>query len=259
MTTTRAAQSSGRWLVRQRPRAEAKLRLFCLPYAGGGAMIYRNWAEALPPQVEVCAVQLPGRENRLGEPPFEEMSPLVEALAAAIAPELDRPFALFGHSMGAKIGFELARHLRRASGPVPAHLFVAGCRAPQSPRRRPGIHALPEAEFIGELGRLGGTPPEVLAHAELMRLMMPMLRADTSLCDTYSYEPCEPLNCPVTAFGGLSDADVTPADVEAWRGQTRAAFSFHLLPGDHFFINSERNILLQLLARALHRLAAGLG
>jgi medium-chain acyl-[acyl-carrier-protein] hydrolase len=237
----------------QRPSPQAALRLFCFPYAGGGAYIYRNWAGHLPAIIEVCAIQLPGRGNRIREASFTRMEPLVQEAAKELAPLLDKPFALFGHSMGAIIAFELARLLRRQHGKEPAHLFASGRVAPQVPREDRQTYNLPEQEFIDELRRLDGTPKEVLEHPELMQVMSPVLRADFETVQTYEYRAEPPLGCPITALGGLQDADVTREHLEAWREQTTGPFSLRMFPGGHFFINTDEAMLLQAIAREFHQ------
>jgi medium-chain acyl-[acyl-carrier-protein] hydrolase len=239
------------WLACHRPNPRAALRLFCFPYAGGGAPIYRNWVERLPPEVEVCPVQLPGRGGRLREKPFSRMAPLAEALAAELRAYLDKPFAFFGHSMGAIIGFEVARVLRREGAPRPRYLFASGRAAPQIPRPDPPTYELPEAEFIEELRRLNGTPAEVLEHPELMQVMLPLVRADFELIQTYDYTPGPPLDCPISAAGGLEDEGVSREQLEAWREQTAASFTLRMYPGDHFFIHSAQPQLLRMLAQEL--------
>lgn len=241
------------WFSCPRPNPQARLRLFCFPYAGGTSAIYRAWPEGLPASVEVLTAQLPGRVHRLKEPPFSNLISLVEAIAAAIPPYLDKPFAFFGHSMGALISFELARHLRRTRQLEPVQLFLSGRSASQLPPNTPSLHDLPEPEFIKELRALNGTPAEVLEHPELMHLMTPLLRADFSVVGTYKYEPESPLNCPITAFGGLEDRKVSRDRLDQWREQTSGAFTLRMLPGDHFFINSGRSLLLRLLSQDLHR------
>jgi medium-chain acyl-[acyl-carrier-protein] hydrolase len=241
------------WLLCSRPKLEPTLRLLCFPYAGGGANIFRQWQNDLPPTVEVCAVQLPGREKRLPEPSFTDLSRLVQVAAEALLPYLDKPFALFGHSMGAAISFELARHLRHEAHLRPVHLFVSGRGAPQLPATDAPIYNLPEAEFLNELRRLQGTPEEVLEHPELMELMLPILRADFELVQTYHYSAGLPLDCPITAFGGLQDEEVSRADLEAWREQTATDFSLHMLPGDHFFLHTAQSLLLRTLAQELRQ------
>ncbi len=238
---------------------QAALRLFCFPYAGGNAQIYRQWAAALPATVEVCPVQLPGRGNRLQEAPFTKLTDVVQYVTAAIAPYLDKPLAFFGHSMGALISFELARSLRRTHNVEPVHLFVSGRRAPQIPRTRPAIDQLPEAELIAELRRLNGTPREVLANAELMQLMLPTIRADFAVVRSYEYNTEAPLNCPITALGGLQDEDVPREQLEGWREQTNAACTVRMFAGDHFFLHAAEPLLLRVLARDLQQLANTLG
>jgi medium-chain acyl-[acyl-carrier-protein] hydrolase len=246
-STTAAAFDS--WIPFHKPGPEARLRLFCFPYAGAGALIFRNWSDGLPADVEVCPVQLPGRGTRLMEHPFTQLSPLVETLAQALVPLLDRPFAFFGHSLGALVSFELARRVRRRYGVHPVRLFVSAGRAPQIPHRAPPIHTLPEKEFLAELRRLNGTPSEILNHEELMEIMLPLLRADFALYETYVYSTEPPLNCPISAFGGLQDRRVNDTDLEAWRAQTSVSFSLRMFPGDHFFLNQP--LLLQVLSQEL--------
>jgi medium-chain acyl-[acyl-carrier-protein] hydrolase len=243
------------WIGGFRPNSQARLRLFCFPYAGGTSVIYRNWLAGLPDLIDVCPVHLPGRNGRLDEQPFNNLVPLVEAAGAALYPYLGKPFALFGHSMGARISFELTRLFRRQNWPMPLHMFVSGSRAPQVPDTDPPTYDLPEPEFIDELRRLNGTPRDVLEHPELMQLMIPLLRADFEVCQTYAYTPEPPLKCPITAFGGLQDVDISREDLEAWRIQTTGQFTLRMLPGDHFFLHAQEPTILQALSRELYQIA----
>jgi medium-chain acyl-[acyl-carrier-protein] hydrolase len=206
--------------------------------------MFRTWADGLPPELEVWPVQLPGRESRLKEPAYTRLAPLVETLAQVLQPHLSMPFAFFGHSMGALISFELARQLR-PYGQTPAHLFVSGRRAPHLPDIDPPIYHLPQPEFIEELRRLQGTPEAVLQSAELMALILPCLRADFAVCETYAHAESAALDCPISAFGGTADPKVSRADLDAWRNHTQGAFSLRMFAGDHFFLHSARANLLQ--------------
>jgi len=250
MTTVTAFDS---WIAFRKPNPQARLRLFCFPYAGTGALIFRTWPDGLPAEVEVCPVEFPGRGTRLMETPFTQLSPLVEALAQALVPVLDKPFAFFGHSLGALVGFELARQLRRQSGVQPVRLFVSADRAPQIPHRDRPIHALPEGEFLVELRRLNGSPGKVLEDMELMQIMLPILRADFAVYETYVYATEPPLDCPISVFGGLQDHRVSRGDLEAWCDQTSASFSLQMFPGDHFFLNTTPSLLLKALSQVLRR------
>ena len=233
------------------------MRLFCLHYAGGGASTYRTWSSHLPQSVEVCRIQLPGRENRLRDPPFTQISPLVEVLAQVIEPYLSLPYALFGHSMGAIVAFELARRIRKVYGLSATHLFVASRRAPHIFSQE-AIHRLPDASFIDELRRYDGIPEPLLKEKELMQLLVPTIRADFAINETYVYSPEEPLACPISAFGGLHDPNVSSDYLAPWREHTCGPFSQHMLPGNHFFLQSSKELLLQTIAddltRALRRM-----
>lgn len=239
------------WFILHKRHQQARLRLFCFPYAGGGASIYRTWSTELPPEIEVCRVQLPGRENRVTEAPFVRLGPLVETLGPVLYPYLDIPFAFFGHSMGALIGFELARWLRCHYKFSPMHLFVSGFRAPQIRDPDSPIHLSTDEVLIKELQRLNGTPDEVLQNAELRQLVLPLIRADLAICETYIYVDDQPLDCSISAFGGLHDDETNSNDLAAWGAQTSASFTLRLLPGNHFFIHTSEPLLLKGISKDL--------
>lgn len=248
------------WTAFVRPRPEARLRLFCLPHIGGGAALYRTWLESTT-AVEVCPVELPGRGARLREPAFDRMGPLVEELTRALRPRLDRPFAIFGHSMGALVAFEWARELRRQGAALPGWLFVSGRRAPQLPDPGPRVHQAPDRELIAHLRRLGGTPGDVLEDPDVMRHVMPTLRADFAVCETYVYADEAPLPCAISALGGREDEHARPADLQAWGEQTTGPFRMELFPGGHFFVREQplREALRGALEGALHRVESNAG
>lgn len=236
------------WLARDRPNPEAAVRLLCFPYAGGSEAVYRDWQAGLPEAIEVCPVLLPGRGARIKEAPFRDLNSLAEAAATGLVRHVDKPFAIFGHSMGAIIGFELARQLRREYGIEPVHLFVSARCSPQISRP---WRELTDAEFMGVLRRSEATPKEVSEDPELLELLLPVLRADFAVGQpvTFSSEP--PLGCPITAFGGLLDR-TTPRDcLEGWREHTSDRFLIRMLPGGHFFVNTERLSILRAIARDL--------
>ena len=242
----------GSWMVVPRPNPRARLRLFCFPYGGGGASIFRTWPQNLPETVEACAVQLPGREKRFLEAPFTDLRLVVHKLAEVLPPYLTGPFAFFGHSLGAFISFELARQLRRNNLNGLIHLFVSGQRAPQIPDADPQLYQLPDDEFIKQMHRrYEGTPLEVLQNTEMMKLLLPLLRADFTMSDTYTYMEDTPLDCPITAFGGLQDREASHNDLIAWRDQTRRSFSLKMFPGGHFFLKSAQIPLLRAIGIGL--------
>jgi medium-chain acyl-[acyl-carrier-protein] hydrolase len=239
------------WIAFRKPRPQGRLRLFCFPYAGGGASIYRGWQEALPPEIEVCPVQPPGRENRLSEKRFLRVGPLAEAITEAIRPLTDLPFAFFGHSLGAVVAYETARRLRESGGPGPVQIIVSARRAPGVPPRDEPTYSLPPDEFRAKLEELEGTPEAVLEHPELMELMEPLLRADFELNDTYEPSSGSPLDCPVTVFGGLEDPDVDREHLEPWREITRGAFRLRMFAGGHFFLHDPQARVTETVAQEL--------
>lgn len=241
------------WLARLQSRQHAHVRLFCLPYAGGGALTYRPWASALSSAADVWAVQLPGRETRIQEPLYVRATPLVAELASALEPHLDRPYALFGHSMGALLAFALARELRHRRTVPPQYLFLSGCRAPQVPARDPPLHRLPEPELRQVLRELAGTPEAVLRSDLLMEIFSPILRADMELVETYDYRDEPPLACPISAFGGRADRRVTEADLEAWRAHTAQRYELRMFDGNHFFLHTCQSQLTRAIAEDLRR------
>ncbi len=219
------------------------MRLFCFPFAGGGASAFRMWVQRLPDVFEVCPVQLPGREGRLAEPPIHRMATLVPALAEGLRAHMDRPFAFFGHSMGAAMAFALAHHLESLGAPGPRHLFVSAGSAPSHHDGAP-LHRLADAELVEELRSLGGTPPEILADPEWLELLLPLMRADFELLETYCPQGAR-VRCPISAFGGLHDGRVRRDRLEAWQSLTHGAFTLRMVPGEHFYLGSAMDLLAE--------------
>lgn len=233
------------WVLRPRPLAEAQYRLFCFPYAGIGPSAYRSWVPALPGSIEARLVQLPGREGRWREAPLTNLEEIAPRVAAAIAPELDKPYAFYGHSLGALVAFEVARYFRRTGTPGPAHLFVAAHRGPHLPNPHPEMRQLTDNAFVAELRRrYDGIPQAVVDNPELLELMLPCLRADFHAYETYRYVSEPPLSCPISAFGGDRDLYVRPAEIAGWRDQTTARFKMRIVPANHFFLQTERDVLI---------------
>jgi surfactin synthase thioesterase subunit len=213
---------------------------------------FRPWIERFPANVEVCLVQLPGRETRMREVPYSLLNDLVADLARALDPLLDQPYALFGHSMGALIGFALAHHLRSLDRPQPVHLFVSARRPPHLPDADAPLHQLPDAALVAALvRRYNGIPRVLLEDAELLRLFLPTLRADLTMLETYPYVERSPLECPITAFGGWEDSRVTQVDLAAWSNLTGGHFAAQMFPGGHFFLQSEREALIAAMVEGL--------
>lgn len=239
------------WITYRKPQPDGRVRLFCFPYAGAGASLYRLWQDEMPPTVEICPIQLPGREGRVAEKPFDRIDLLVRTLLDVLHPEMNMPFAFFGHSMGALISFVLARHLRKNNMALPVHLFLSGYQAPPRPGKLPPISHLPKNEFIDGLRRFNQTPEEVLQTPELLELLLPTLRADFSIYENYVYQEEPPLAGPITAFGGTDDEWVDREDLEAWEEHTQHACEVHLIPGGHFFVNTQYPVLANTIQKRL--------
>jgi medium-chain acyl-[acyl-carrier-protein] hydrolase len=235
--------ASSAWVQRYHPNDQARLRLFCFPYAGGRASIFRPWTDGLPSEIEVCSIQLPGREERLREPPYKRLGPLVEALVAAMVPYLDRPFAFYGHSMGALISFEVARLLRKEYDRHPVALHLAAFRAPQLPNPNIKIYHLPTEVFKVVL-RADGIPETILQSDELMQLMLPTLRADYEVCDTYEYREETALSCPFFLYCGQEDVRIREADMLGWPVHTLGESRMTMVPGSHLFLHVAQDMLL---------------
>jgi surfactin synthase thioesterase subunit len=233
------------WVICPRKGSATAARLFCFPYAGGGASCYRSWVEEVGPELELCFIQWPGRENRIRERPSTRIEELAPAIADGILDRLDRPFAFYGHSLGAKVAFETARELRRRGFAQPVCLFVGACQAPQLRFPHPPLGHLGETEFIeGIQSRYGGVPRQILDDSELRALLIPTLRADVGLLENYVYIPERALGCAITVFGGSTDQTVDYSSLQAWEEQTTREFNLQILPGSHFFLQSARQQLL---------------
>lgn len=233
------------WLLPPEKPSGAGVRLFCFPSAGSGAASYRLWPAGLSPQVDVYRVQPPGRETRFREPLIRSMDEYVDGLLGALLPELDKPFAFFGHSMGSLVAFDVARRLRRDYGRLPVQLMVSAFRSPQAPPMK-RIHELADGDFIRELRETyDGIPDQLLGEPEILSLMLPVIRADLTVASTHKYASEPPLECPIAAFGGLDDRWVDEAQLAEWRIQTSATFTLKMFPGNHYYLATATNSLLE--------------
>ena len=236
------------WVLSPRPNPQATLRLFCFPYAGVGPSVYRPWLTVLPGHIEARLIQLPGREGRWREPALSSIPEIADRLVEALVPHLDAPFAFYGHSLGSLISFEVTRRLRAAGGPMPRQLFLGAHRAAHLPNPHPAMRHLEDDAFVAEMRRrYDGIPQSVLDNPELLELMLPCLRADFSAYETYEYRADAPLECPISAFGGDQDAYVRTHEVAGWREQTTGRFRMRVIPGNHFFVQTQRDQVLAAL------------
>lgn len=241
----------GKALAYKQPDSNAAVRLFCFPNAGGTAVLYRPWIGAFGKDVDVCPIEYPGRGTRSAENRHTDVKALVQTLLRDLFPYFDRPFAFFGHSMGALVSFELARTMRLFSNKLPMHLFLSAHRAPHLERRIHDTYKLDDAALTERVRELGGTPPEVLANTELMELMLPIIRDDFQLCDTYTCAEQTPLPCKITAIGGWQDKLVGEPELAPWAEHSSAEFNLQMFPGGHFYLQSQQIPVLQRIGRHL--------
>lgn len=241
---------SERWLWRPLPRPDARLLLLCFPHAGGSPSAFHRWAETLPAEVELLAVRLPGRQTRIGERPYDDWDELLHWLGQVVSAVVDRPFALFGHSLGAMMAYELTRRLTAGASAAPHRILLAGCRAPDVPLLLPAIHRLPDDEFTRNLSLVANAPPEVLADRRMMRFVRPLMRADLTLAETWPPVAPTRVQVPATAFAGRDDTVAPPWSTHRW-SRFVGSFTIYVLAGDHFFIRSGDGAFLELLAAEL--------
>lgn len=248
--------TSSEWLRGYDERLDARIRLICFPHAGGSAAFYRPWHRALPPQIELHAVQYPGRGERRTAPPVDDVHTMAAHIVNDLTPLLDRPLALFGHSMGAFIAYEAARLLTERGTP-PAHLFVSAQTAPWTPDtpthrpHRPDIGNATDEDLIRHLHHLGGTETELLADPQMREIFLPYIRNDFRMLHTYHPTPAPPLPTPITALAGTDDPATTPTLAAQWHHLTSAQFALEVFPGGHFFPLSEQAAVLDFVAARL--------
>jgi medium-chain acyl-[acyl-carrier-protein] hydrolase len=236
------------WIRRPKPVPEARVRLFCVPHAGAGPSSYARWLGELSPAVEVCLVHLPGRESRFDEPPLDDLDLIATRVATAARPLLDLPFALFGHSMGALVAYEVAHRLPR----MPAHLFVSGSPPPHWPGGEPDIAHLPDAEFLAEVRNgYGGIPDSLWANQELVRMLLPVLRADFAACERYQWPSHPPLRCDVSALSGAQDYYVPESALAGWGDLTTGELTTRVIGHGHFNLVSDRAAVHQFVREQL--------
>ncbi|MFB7940972.1 thioesterase II family protein [Streptomyces sp. NPDC056049] len=248
MTTYDTASAAGplappSWISARYARGLPRLRLFCLPHAGGGVGVFGPWRAHLPNGVELAPVELPGRGSRIDEPMPPTMDALVDALLDGLRGELDLPYAFFGHSFGALLGYELTLRIEReaaAGGAVrtPSALLVSGSRAPHVPLGRGSVASGDDAGLIDWLSGTGGLPPELLEFPDFLRDLLRAVRSDMAFAEGYLAAGPEPVGCPLSAFAGAEDTVSTVAQVEPWDRYTTAAHALRILPGGHYFPQS---------------------
>lgn len=239
--------------VRRAPRPRPAVRLVCFPYAGAGASAYNAWPDLLPPWVEVLALQLPGRQDRMAEPPITRAAPLTAVLRQVLRPYAHRtPLAFFGHSAGALLAFEVARAMA-GDGAAATHLFLSGRGAPDLPARIPPLHALSPDDFRDRLRALEGTPPEILDDGFLFAMLEPALRADFQVWETYAFQPSAPLPTPITALGGERDVQANAEELAGWDRHTGGRFELWMFAGGHFFVDTGRAEVVARIGETLSR------
>jgi len=234
-----------KWFVIPKPNINAELKLICFPYAGGSASTFLPWLKRLPDNVELIIIQAPGRGMRMGELPYSNMEALIGDLIKIIPNILNKPYILFGHSLGSRIAFELMHQLQTLTHDLPQHFIASGSRGPHYKCMKEPIYHLPHDEFIEELKSLNGTPHAVLENKELMELFLPLLKADFEIADRYCYTGKARFNCPISVFGGEDDVDICISKLNSWGDFFETDADVHLFPDNHFFIDSQSKIVQQ--------------
>ncbi|MFI1647047.1 thioesterase II family protein [Streptomyces avidinii] len=249
--TPAAPRTTGDWLRRFHPAEGAPVRLFCFPHAGGAASYYFPMSRALSPDADVLAVQYPGRQDRRHERCVDDLRELADRVVAELRPWCDRPVALFGHSLGASLVFEVALRLQEAGDPAPVALFASGRRAPSHHRENQLVHLAPDDRLLAEIKALSGTDPAVLADDELLRSVLPAIRGDYKAAETYRYRPGPALTCPITVLTGDIDPAVTAEEAAGWADHTDGSFALHRFAGGHFYLNQHSAEVIDLIRQQL--------
>ena len=231
---------------------ECGRRLFCLPHSGGGSARYYTWRLLLAPRIEVVPIQLPGREMRYQEEPYTRLDRLIDDLVVPLSPYLDKPYAVFGYSVGAYIGFELVREIRRRGLLLPQAFLVAAAKSPEQEPPQPFIHQMSDTDLLHRINtRYGGIPEIILNEKQLLQIYLRAIKADFALMETYVYYEEKPFDFPIMTFGGEQDRMVVEEDLAGWRAHTSGAFSLSMMPGDHFFVQEQQGPLLEQIKEAL--------
>lgn len=239
------------WYLIPKPCANPVMRLICFPYAGGSASSYLNWSSWLPSEIELVAIQPPGRTTRISETPFCNLRELVAELVKSFSVVTTAPFVFFGHSLGARLAFELMVQCEKAGLRLPQHFIASGSRGPQIPLREPSTHSLTDEEFIKELKNLDGAGASIYENSELMELCLPLLRADFKASDTYLFEDSHTFNCRLSTLGGTEDNDVTKADLDSWGKFYSDYINSYLVKGDHFFVDKNEATVKEYISKII--------
>ncbi|MFT5757213.1 MAG: medium-chain acyl-[acyl-carrier-protein] hydrolase [Alteromonadaceae bacterium] len=237
--------TENKWFVIPKPNVHADLKLICFPYAGGSTSTYLSWVNYLPSNVELVIIQAPGRGSRIFEPLYSDMTALTDELVRLIPNVLNKPYIFYGHSLGSRVAFELMDKLSKLKHSSPQHFIASGSRGPHKLSEKKKVAHLPDSEFIDELYRLNGTPKAVIDNKELMDLFLPVLKADFGIAEQYCYSGNTIFECPVSVFGGNEDIDIKSTDLICWQEHFSMKVDLHLISGNHFFVDSNKEVVLQ--------------
>jgi len=239
--------AKNKWLMVVNSGQPIRTRLICFPHAGGDPEQFRDWSEGLADHVELVTLRLPGHGSRLKETPFDQWAPLLENTFFALRHYLTEPHAFYGHGFGGRMAYEMARVAQTQFPGMTRHLFISGCRSPDSQQPQPYLHTLPKDDFIEALIKLGAAPESMLHDKKLMRLFEPVMRSDLKLAELWSHDPDGGLNMPLTALYGSEDPLDTAASMMNWREFTRREFELIEVRGDHYFLRAQRDRLLHII------------
>jgi medium-chain acyl-[acyl-carrier-protein] hydrolase len=228
-----------KWFIVPKPNPNAEIKLFCFPYAGGSSYTFQSWPQHISRNIEVVIIQPPGRGSRMFEPLYFDMNSLVNDLIQVFPEQLNKPYILFGHSLGSRVAFEILSQLSKIGCRLPIHFIASGSGGPHLMPDKDSIYHLPDKDFIAELKILNGTPKSILENKELMDLFLPLLKADFEIADNYCYSANNIFHCPITIFGGESDIEVSLLELTSWGDFFTKKTNVKMVPGNHFFIDNK--------------------
>lgn len=250
-TTTK---QKNKWFFTLKEKPESQIRVIALPFAGGGPSAFHSWHPIFSDNIELIVINYPGRETRFTEKPVNDPEEMVSEIVNSLSDYSDKPFVLFGHSMGAMLAYFVTCELQRKQLMMPEILFVSGMRAPHIASRSEPVKQMNDEDLVNSLNKYGGMPAELFKNKELLQIFLPIIRADLEMLGRVPVEKSDNVNVPIFAYGGELDQTFTKDDLQQWDQYSDVEFKLHLMPGGHFYINQHRNELLRAIEDDISRI-----